>query len=87
MLDRKDNTEIWVKTWSQILNDSKARLQLFQKELNYNADRDDSLSFLQKTYAKILSEGNNPSALPEEDASETSEAPDVTEEEIVRTAS
>jgi hypothetical protein len=87
MLDRKDNTEIWVKTWSQILNDSKARLQLFQKELNYNADRDDSLSFLQKTYAKILSEGNNPSALPEEDASETSEAADVTEEEIVRTAS
>jgi hypothetical protein len=54
MLHRKDGLQIWVRTWSEILNDCRTRLQLFEKELNYNADRDESLAFLQKTYAKIL---------------------------------
>ena len=55
MLDRKTNCNMWVRTWSEILNDSRARLQLFEKELNYNADKDDSLAFLRKTYAHVLS--------------------------------
>jgi hypothetical protein len=54
MLDRKTNCNLWVRTWSEILNESRARLQLFEKELNYNADKDDSLSFLRSTYAKFL---------------------------------
>jgi hypothetical protein len=54
MLHRKDGLQIWVRTWSEILNDCRTRLQLFEKELNYNADRDESLEFLQRTYAKIL---------------------------------
>ena len=54
MLDRKTNCNIWIRTWSEILNDSRARLQLFEKELNYNADKDDSLAFLRSTYAKFL---------------------------------
>ena len=54
MLHRQDGLQIWVRTWSEILNDCRTRLQLFEKELNYNADRDESLDFLQKTYAKIL---------------------------------
>ncbi len=54
MLHRKDSLQIWVRTWSEILNDCRTRLQLFEKELNYNADRDESLEYLQKTYAKIL---------------------------------
>jgi hypothetical protein len=62
MLHRKDGLQIWVRTWSEILNDCRTRLQLFEKELNYNADRDESLAFLQKTYAKILAgaEDNEP---------------------------
>jgi hypothetical protein len=55
MLDRKTNCNMWVRTWSEILNDCRARLQLFEKELNYNADRDDSLAFLRATYARVLS--------------------------------
>jgi hypothetical protein len=50
---------IWVKTWSQILNSSKARLQVFQKELNYSADRDASLDYLKQAYAKVLEGGEN----------------------------
>jgi hypothetical protein len=55
MLDRKDTCNIWIKTWSEILNDSRARLQLFEKELNYNVDKDESLDLLRSTYAKFLS--------------------------------
>ncbi len=54
MLDRKENCHIWIRTWSEILNDCRARLQLFEKELNYNADKDDSLALLRSTYAKFL---------------------------------
>jgi hypothetical protein len=54
MLDRKKDCEIWVKTWSEILNDCRARLELFEKELNFDADRDESLQFLRDTYAKFL---------------------------------
>ena len=70
MLHRKDGLQIWVRTWSEILNDCRTRLQLFEKELNYNADRDESLEYLQKTYAKILAgnednESENPTPATE----------------------
>jgi hypothetical protein len=54
LLDRKTDCEIWVRTWSEILNDCRARLQLFEKELNYDADRDESIELLRTTYAKFL---------------------------------
>jgi hypothetical protein len=47
-------SQIWVKTWAQILHDCKTRLKVFQKELNHSVDRDASLGYLQKTYARIL---------------------------------
>jgi hypothetical protein len=52
--DDSRNT-IWVRTWSQILTDSRARLRVFQKELNYSADQDASVEFLKESYARILS--------------------------------
>lgn len=60
MLDRKDNCTLWIKTWAQILSDCRARLRLFEKELNYNADRDESLTLLRSTYAKILASDQSP---------------------------
>ena len=57
VMHQDGNNRIWVKTWSEILNDCKYRLQLFQKELNYSADRDASLGYLRETYAKAL-QGN-----------------------------
>jgi hypothetical protein len=47
-------SRIWVKTWAQILHDCKTRLKIFQKELNHSADRDASLAYLKKTYARLL---------------------------------
>ena len=47
---------IWVKTWSQIMNDCKARLRFFAEKLNYTPDRDSSLSHLKSTYHKYLAD-------------------------------
>jgi len=81
MLHRKDGSQIWVRTWSEILNDCRTRLQLFEKELNYNADRDESLAFLQKTYAKILA-GTSDNE-PETDSSNEIDASADEESDVV----
>jgi hypothetical protein len=47
-------TRIWVKTWAQIIHDCRRRLKIFQKELNYSADRDASLEYLKRAYARVL---------------------------------
>lgn len=45
---------IWVKTWGEILNDCRARLEFFQNKLKYHADRDSGLDFLRKTHERYL---------------------------------
>jgi hypothetical protein len=47
---------IWVKTWSQIINECKSRLRFFAEKLNYSPDRDSSLSHLKTTYHKYLAD-------------------------------
>jgi Histidine kinase-, DNA gyrase B-, and HSP90-like ATPase len=69
MLDRKDNCRLWVKTWAEILSESRARLQLFEKELNYNVDKDGGLTYLRSTYARILNADTEP--FEEDDTDET----------------
>jgi hypothetical protein len=48
--DEEQRITIWVKTWSQIVNDCKAR------KLDYTPDRDSSLSHLKTTYHKYLAD-------------------------------
>jgi len=47
---------IWLKTWSQIVNECRARLRFFAEKLNYAPDRDSSLSHLKTTYHKYLAD-------------------------------
>ena len=47
-------SKVWVKTWSEILGDAKARLQVFQKDLNYSADNQAAVANLRDLYSKIL---------------------------------
>ena len=58
MLHQDDELKmtIWVKTWSQVIDDCKRRLQFFQEKLNYQPDRDSSMAHLKTTYAKYISE-------------------------------
>jgi hypothetical protein len=46
---------VWVKTWSEIIGDAKARLEVFQQELNYSADHQAAVTHLRELYSKILS--------------------------------
>jgi len=65
-----DNVSIWVKTWAQVLDENRARMQFFQERLEYEADKGASLKHLQEHYAKFL-QGvlveESPSTEPAED--------------------
>ena len=54
--DEEQRITIWVKTWSQVINDCKARLRFFEEKLNYTPDRDSSLAHLNDTYQKYLAD-------------------------------
>ncbi len=49
-----ENVSIWVKMWSQVLDENRARMQFFQEGLEYEADKGASLKHLQEHYAKFL---------------------------------
>lgn len=53
-IHNKGNYSIYVKTWAQVLDQNRARLQFFQERLEYQADKGTSLKHLQKHYAKFL---------------------------------
>lgn len=54
--DDNQRVTIWIKTWSQVISDCKARLQFFAEKLNYTPDRDASLAHLKSTYDKYLAD-------------------------------
>jgi hypothetical protein len=58
MLHQSDDPSItiWVKTWSQVISDCRARLRFFSEKLNYAPDRDASLEHLRTTYSKYLAD-------------------------------
>lgn len=47
--------EVWVKTWSEVLSECKARLRFVQEHLQANVDKESSLKYLRNTYDKYLS--------------------------------
>lgn len=49
-----DNVSIWVKTWGQVIDENRARMQFLKEHLEYEADKGASLEFLQKKYARFL---------------------------------
>lgn len=49
-----ENVTIWIKTWAQVLEENRARLQFFQERLEYQADKGASLNHLQEHYARFL---------------------------------
>lgn len=45
---------VWAKTWSEILNDARARLTFFSQQLDYQADSDSELEYLKRAHAKYI---------------------------------
>jgi hypothetical protein len=52
--DEEGKMSIWVKTWGQIINDCRARLNFFQETLKYRASDETALEYLRKEYEKYL---------------------------------
>lgn len=66
LLDSQEfRLRIWVKTWGQIIEDCRARLQFYQQHLEYVADDADGLAYLRRMHEKYL-----PSVLAGEPAEE-----------------
>lgn len=45
---------VWAKTWSDILNDARARLNFFSQQLDYQADSDSELDYLKRAHSKYI---------------------------------
>ncbi len=52
--DEEERVFIWVKTWGQLLESCRARLEFFQRELKYSAEKDDAIAYLRKMHEKYL---------------------------------
>lgn len=54
IISSKNNVTVGIKTWSQILEENKARLQFFQERLEHQVDNETALKHLQEKYQKFL---------------------------------
>lgn len=52
--DAELRTTVWAKTWGQIIQDCKARLNFFKQQLDYEADRASALNYLKKAHEKYI---------------------------------
>ena len=50
----KDNISVGIKTWGQIIEENKARLQFFQERLEHQVDDEAALKHLQERYQRFL---------------------------------
>ncbi len=46
--------EIWVKTWGEVIDECRGRLQTYQEHLQHEADRDRALEHLRQAYERYL---------------------------------
>lgn len=51
---RDNDITIGVKTWGEIIEENRARLQYFQEHLQHNADDNEALKFLKERHAEFL---------------------------------
>lgn len=54
LIHKTSNVAIYVKSWAQVLDDNRARLQFFQERLEHQADKGAALKHLQERYANYL---------------------------------
>lgn len=52
---KKNDCMIAIKTWGQVIEDNKVRLQFFQEKLNHQVDSQTALSYLKEKYRDFLS--------------------------------
>ena len=56
VVSSKDSITVGIKTWAQIIEENKARLQFFQEKLEHQVDDGTALRHLREKYQEFLSE-------------------------------
>lgn len=51
---RRGNVAVYLKTWAQVIDENRSRLQFYQEKLEFQADKGVSLKHLREHYAKYL---------------------------------
>ncbi len=54
LIHKSPNVSIYIKTWAQVLDDNRARMQFFQERLEFKVDKGEALKHLQERYATYL---------------------------------
>jgi hypothetical protein len=54
LIHRKDNISVGIKTWGELIEENRARLQFFQEHLQHSADESAAIRHLQQKHSKYL---------------------------------
>jgi len=54
LVHRKDNVSVGIKTWGELIEENRARLQFFQEQLEHSADEGAAIQYLQERHGKYL---------------------------------
>jgi hypothetical protein len=52
--DGEGRTTVWAKSWGEVIEECRGRLEFFQKHLEYTADQESALAYLRKVHEKYL---------------------------------
>jgi hypothetical protein len=54
LIHRRDNISVGIKTWGELIEENRARLQFFQEQLQHSADDSATIRYLQERHSKYL---------------------------------
>ena len=54
LIHRKDNISVGIRTWGELIEENRARLQFFQEHLQHSADESASVRYLQERHSNYL---------------------------------
>jgi len=54
LIHRKDNISVGIKTWGELIEENRARLQFFQDQLQHSADESAAIRYLQERHSRYL---------------------------------
>lgn len=77
LIHRQNNITVGIKTWGELIEENRARLQFFQENLQHTADESTAIRYLQERHSKYLEgviEVDDDAANQDEDDEEASRA-------------
>ena len=54
LIFRKSNAAVGIKSWGELIEENRARLQFFQEHLQHTADRSSAVRYLQERHSRLL---------------------------------